>query len=172
MFFIAYGSAIIAVIVDNFNWGMFALMLIFLTVSSYYLKPENEYFVWSYSLTPTKFLIEKIKVAYLFTFYLLAPVLILLSIYNFENLDALLQVTYLGKYAFIFENIAALLLITIVGFLFLATLILAKYSAYPYEMNLAQAIMLTICIGFPPMLIVVIPFFATQSINKLKRFLR
>jgi len=172
MFFIAYGLTISAIVVDNFNLGMFALMLIFLTVSSYYLKPENEYFVWSYSLTPARFLVEKMKNAFLFTFYLCSPILILLSIFNFENLDALLQVTYLGSYAFIFENIAALLLITLIGFIFLITVILAKYSAYPYEINLAQAMMIVFCFIFPPLYILVIPFFATQSIHKLKRFLR
>ncbi len=61
MFFIAYVLAIIAVKVDNFNLGIFALVLIFLTIFGYYLKPENEYFIWVYNCTPTKFLIEKNK---------------------------------------------------------------------------------------------------------------
>jgi hypothetical protein len=172
MFFIAYGFSIVAVTVDNFNLGMFALMLIFLTVSSYYLKPENEYFVWSYSLAPAKFLVGKIKIALLFTFYLSSPVLILLGIFNFGNLDASLQVTYLGSYDLFFENIAALFLITCIGFLFLTTVILAKYSAYPYEINLAQAMMIVFCFLFPPLYILIIPFFANISMNKLKRFLR
>jgi len=172
LFFIVYGFSIIAVTVDNFNLGIFALMLIYLTVSGYYLKPENEYFVWSYSLTPAKFLIEKIKIAFVFTFYLSFPVLILLGIFNFENHDALLQITYLGKYAFDFENIAALLLVTFVGFLLLATVILAKYSVYPNEVGLLEVMMIFLCFMFPPMTIVVIPFFAEKSINRLKFFLR
>ena len=172
MFFIAYGFSIIAVTVDNFNLGIFALMLIFLTVSGYYLKPENEYFVWSYSLTPAKFLIQKIKIAFLFTFYLSFPVLILLGIINFENHDALLQITYLGNYAFDFENIAALLLVTFVGFLLLATVILAKYSVYPKEIGLLEAMMTMWCFMFPPLLIIIIPFFAKKSIRKLKFYLR
>jgi hypothetical protein len=172
LFFIAYGFSIIAVTVDNFNLGIFALMLIFLTVSGYYLKPENEYFVWSFSLTPAKFLIEKIKTAFLFTFYLSFPVLILLGIFNFENHDALFQITYLGKHTFDFENIAALLLVTFVGFLLLATVILAKYSAYPNETGLLEAMITIWGLMFPLLLIVVIPFFAKKSINKLKFFLR
>jgi len=172
LFFIAYGFSIIAVTVDNFNLGIFALMLIFLTVSAYYLKPENEYFVWSFSLTPAKFLIEKIKIAFLFTFYLSFPVLILLGIFNFENQDALFQITYLGKYTFDYENIAALLLVSFVGFLLLTTVILAKYSVYPKEIGLLEAMMTMWCFMFPPLVIVVIPFFAGKSINKLKFFLR
>ena len=172
LFFIVYGLSIIAVTVDNFNLGIFALMLIFLTVSSYYLKLENEYFVWSFSLTPAKFLIEKIKIAFLFTFYLSFPVLILLGIFDFENHDALFQITYLGKYTYDFENIAALLLVTFVGFLLLTTVILAKYSAYPNEIGLLETMMTVWCFIFPPLVIVVIPFFAKRSINKLKFFLR
>jgi len=172
LFFIAYGFSIFTVTADNFNLGIFALMLIFLTVSGYYLKPENEYFVWSFGLTPVKFLIEKIKFAFLFTFYLSFPVLIFLGIFNFENQDALFQITYLGKYTFDYDNIAALLLVTLVGFLLLATVILAKYSVYPNEIGLLEAMMTMWCFMFPPLVIVVIPFFAKKSINRLNFFLR
>ena len=172
LLFIAYVLSISAVIVDNFYLGIFALMLIFLTVSGYYLKPENEYYVWSYSLTPAKFIIEKMKTAFIFTFYLSSPVIILLGIFNFENMDALLQVTYLGSYVFNFEDIAALLLVMFIGFLFLITVILAKYSAYPYEINLIQAMIIIFCFIFPPLFVLAIPFFTEKSISKLKVFLR
>jgi hypothetical protein len=49
---------------------------------------------------------------------------------------------------------------------------LAKYSAYPNEMDLVQAIIMTVCLAFPPMLIAVIPFFAGKSVNKLNEFLK
>jgi hypothetical protein len=152
MFFIAYGLAIIAVKVDNFNLGVFALGLVLLTTLGYYLKPENEYFVWSYSCTPAKFLLTKIKTALLLSFCLCLPVLILLSIFYFEHIGVLLACTFLG-------------------FLYLTTLILAKYSAYPEEIGIIQAIMFAIGL-FPPMLIVVIPLFASQSVTKLKEFLK
>ena len=153
MFPVAYGLTIIAVIVDNFNLGVFSFVLIFLTVLVYYIKPENEYFVWSYNFTPAKFLIEKIRIALLFSFYLCCPVLILLSI-------------------FYFESFGVLFLFTLLGHLYLITVILAKYSAYPNEMDFVQAIIMTICLTFPPMLIVVIPFFACKSVNKLEAFLK
>ena len=153
IFFGAYGLSIIAVTVNNFNLGVFALMLIIFTVLSYYLKPENEYFVWSHSFTPTKFLIEKIRIAFLFTFLLCFPTLFLFSI-------------------FFFENFVALLLFVLLGHLYLAAVILAKYSAYPNEMELTQAILITICLSFPPMLVVVIPFFAHKSVIKLKSYLK
>jgi len=153
MFFVAYGLAIIAVAVDNFNLGVFSLILIFFTILSYYLKPEDEYFVWSYSLTSSKFLIEKVQIALLLSSYLCFPVFILLSI-------------------FYFEHIGILLLCVLLGYLNLTALILAKYSAYPDEMDLMQTIIIFICLVFPPMLIIAIPFFANKSVSKLNKFLK
>lgn len=152
LFFIAYGLMVIAVKVNNFNLGIFSLMLIFLTVLCYYLKPENEYFVWSYSLTPVKFLIEKIRTAFLFSFYLCVPILFMLSIFYPENMITLLFFIFLG-------------------YLYLTTVIFAKYAAYPNEIDVVQVVIMSICIVFPPLLIAVIPFFANQSVNKLKEFL-
>ncbi len=126
LFFIAYALTAIAVAVDNFNLGVFSLAIIFLSVLCYYLKPENEYFVWSYSLTPAKFLVEKIKTAFIFSLYLCLPVLLVLSIFYVEHLGALL-------------------LFTLLGYLYLAAIIMAKYAAYPNEMNVVQ--------GFNPFLI-------------------
>jgi hypothetical protein len=56
--------------------------------------------------------------------------------------------------------------------LYLTTVILAKYAAYPNEIDLVQGIIMAICLVMPPLLIVVIPFFANQSANKLKAFLK
>ena len=152
MFFIAYGLAIIAIKVDNFNLGVFALGIVFLTILGYYLKPENEYFVWSYSCTPAKFLFTKIKIALLFSFCLSLPVLILLSVFYFEHIGVLLGCTFLA-------------------FMYQTTLILAKYSTYPEEMGIIQMIIFAIGL-FPPMLIIIIPLFAHQSVNKLKNLLK
>jgi hypothetical protein len=55
--------------------------------------------------------------------------------------------------------------------LFLWTVILAKYSAYPGEMNLPEGMIIAISIYFPPLLLAIIPFFYTKSIRKLKYIL-
>ena len=151
LFLMAYGLAGISVVATNFNLGVFSLLMIFVIVFSYYLKPENEYFVWSYKLTPAKFLLEKIKTACLFTFYLCVPVLVTLSLFH--------------------THYAVLLLFTFLGYLYLIMVILAKYAAYPAEVNLAQVVIMGLTFVFPPLLIVVIPFFANQSTTKLKALL-
>jgi len=157
LIFIVYTLTVIAVTVGNFNLGIISFLLIFIIIFLYYWSPENEYFVWSHSLTPQKFLIEKIKTAYLFSFYLYAPILFLLSFFYFESYDVLL--------------FGIFLLIIFWGYLYLTTIILAKYSVFPKEIHLMKEIILAICFVFPPLLILVIPLFAKQSIKKLKGFL-
>ncbi len=51
------------------------------------------------------------------------------------------------------------------------TIILAKYSAYPQEMNIPKGILIAFSIYFPPFLLVLIPLFYLKSVKKLKVFL-
>lgn len=153
IFFAAYALTIIAVSVNNFNLGVFAMLLVFATTLSYYSKPENEYYVWTYSLKPKAFLFSKIKTALLFSSALALPIVIILSI-------------------FYYHNIGIFLLFFLVGWAFLVCIIVTKYSAYPDEMNIQQGIILALCIGFPPILIVLIPYLFKQSENHLRSLLK
>ena len=150
---IAYFLTLMAIIVDNFNLGIFALILVFLCTLTYYMKPENEYYVWSYNYTPIRFLITKIQTALLYSSFLIAPIIIVLSILYFQ-----------------FWGI--LLVFTLLGYLFIVAVILAKYASYPNELDLVRAILLGFCFAFPPLLIVIIPFFASQSVTQLKEILK
>jgi hypothetical protein len=53
MFFITYFLAIMAIHVDNFNLGIFSLILVFLSCLSYFTNSENEFYVCI--LTPKEF---------------------------------------------------------------------------------------------------------------------
>lgn len=152
LFPIAYALSIIAISVDNLNLGIFSMLLIFLISMSYYLKPENEYYVWIHASTAKRFLINKIKLASKNVLLLSLPVLLCLLIY------------YPGMFI-------QILIFFIIGICFLWTVILAKYSAYPREMNVSEAILLALSIYFPPLLLAILPFFYTKSISKLKVFL-
>ncbi|MDR2907100.1 MAG: hypothetical protein LBU91_03820 [Bacteroidales bacterium] len=152
MFFIAYGLTGIAIVVHNFNLGIFSIALSFLTVCSYYLKPENDYLVWAYRFTPSRFLIEKIKTAFLFSSYLCSPIALALSL-------------------FYIQNIVILLLSILLGYVYLSVIILAKYAAYPAEIDFIRAIMIALTFLFPPLVIILIPLFAKQSLYKLKNLL-
>lgn len=152
IFPIAYALTIIAINVGNLNLGIFSMLLIFLTTLSYYSKPEKEYYVWVHAYTPRSFLKKKIIVATTFVTLLFVPILISLLIF----------------FPIEFEMI---LLFFIIGLLFLWTIILAKYSAYPGEMNLLEGIVIAFSLYFPPLLLVIIPFFYTKSISNLKLIL-
>ncbi len=151
VFILNYSLTFIAIYVGNFNLGVFALLLVFLISFSFYSKPENEYYVWSFIDTPKKFLIKKIKTALFYSTLLSFPVLLFLSIF------------FPGE-------IKTILLFQLLGYIYLVTIIFAKYSNYPNEMNLPQGFLIAFSVLFPPALIGVMPFFCVQAIKKLNVF--
>jgi len=153
LFFAAYTLSIIAVSFDNFNLGLFSILLVFMTILSFYTKPENEYFVWIYNLKPKEFLFSKIKTALLFSSSLALPIVIFLAI-------------------FYHQQIGLLLLIFLISLAFLIFIVVLKYSVFPNEINLIQGIYLALCICFPPLLFVFIPYLFIQSQNRLNNFLK
>ena len=129
------------------------MLLVFLTSLSFYVKPENEYFVWVYSVTPAKFIFEKLKIATQYISILVSPIAISL-------------------FLFYPENSTMIIIFLSAGFAFLWTMILIKYSAYPNEMNLLEGILIALCINFPPFLLALIPFFYFKAINRLNVLLK
>ncbi len=148
----AYFLSGMAVYADNFNLGIFAILLIVFTTLFYYLSPENKFFVWSYNLAPKPFLFKKIRTALWYCFLLCVPNLLVLG-YFFPD-----------KVIFI---MAALLL----GYCYLILVILAKYAVFPGEINLPQGILIAIGIWLPPFLLGIIPFFYQKSVKTLKQIL-
>lgn len=153
LFFAAYALTAIAVSANNFNLGVFAMLLVFATALSYYTKPENEYYVWTYNVSAKDFLFRKIKTALLFSTSLALPIAIVISIYYPQN-------------------IGILSLLFLVGCAFLISVIVSKYSAYPDEMNITQGILLALCIWFPPILVVLTPYLFKKSVNRLRSLLK
>ncbi len=153
VFLAAYALTIIAVSVNNLNLGVFAMLLVFATTLSYYSKPENEYYVWAHDLTPKAFLFSKIKTALLYSTSIALPIAIILAVYYPQHMGMLS-------------------LFFLVGWAFLISIIVSKYSAYPDEMNITQGVFLALCIWFPPILIAVIPYLFKQSENRLSGLLK
>jgi uncharacterized membrane protein len=152
VFFFAYFLSFMAVSVGNFNLGIFAMILIFLICFTFYTNPEDEYYVWVFSLSPKNFLLQKMKIAILFASMLILPVVASLSLVFTENAGTVFA--FLG-----------------LGYLFLITVILAKYSAFPDRMNLPQGFLLAFSLWFPPLLLGVIPYFYLQSVKRLNEIL-
>jgi len=152
LFPVSYLLTAIAVATNNFNLGVFSFLFINLITLSYYVKPEGEYYVWSFAMSPQSFIKEKIKTAIVYSSILCLPVFIALSVYFFRELETIVWFYF-------------------IGLAFLITVILAKYSAYPFEMNLPQGILIALCIYLPPLLLAVVPFFYFQSVKHLKQYL-
>ena len=138
--------------VGNFNLGVFSLLVIFLTSFSFYTQPDSQFYVWIFSHTATSFLIDKIKIGIGYVTILALPILLGLG-YFFPEKSSLLLI-FLG-----------------LGYLYLGTIILAKYAAFPRAMNLPESILIVASVFFPPILLFVLPFFYRRSIKNLNTVL-
>ena len=148
----AYFLTFMSVYIGNFNLGVFALLIVILTSSAFYAKPEIPYFVWIFSNTPKQFLFQKIKTALWYSTILTLPILVALSI-------------VFSAYIYL------LVIFQVFGYLFLVAILLGKYSAFPKEMNLPEALSLGMCTFFPPFLIFPILYFYKKSKSKLREYL-
>jgi hypothetical protein len=152
MILLALFLVVMSVISGNFNLGIASLILIFLVCMSYFLNPENEFFVWIFNQSPGMFLLEKIKTAILYSSMISLPVLLILLV-------------------FYFDQMLIIAIFQVLGYIYLIAVILAKYSAYPHQISLPQLVILVFTIWLPPLLIAVIPFFFRQSVHRLKPIL-
>ena len=152
LFFLSYFLTFMAVQVGNFNLGIFAILLVFGICLSFYAKPEEEYFVWIFSKSPKSFILSKIGFALICSTILVFPILI-------------------GLMIFFTANWWILLIVLCAGYLYLITMVLAKYAAYPREINVPQAVIITLGVWLPFLLLGIIPFFYSKSIKSLNRFL-
>lgn len=150
---IAYYLTYISITVRNFNLGVFSLLVLGMICFSYYLKSENDYYVWNYNVSSKDFLIGKMRSCLINITLLSLPIVIALSIGFFEEM---------------YITIFFLLLC----YVYLITIILIKYSAYPDHISLPQAVILVLSLLFPPVLIIIIPFLYKVSIKKLNVLLR
>lgn len=149
---LAYFIGVMAIIVGNFNLGVFALLLVSLIGLTYYSKPENEYYVWVFQKTPQRFLWMKVMTSLHYTSILSAPLLLILSVFFQE------RIIVLGGFL-------------LLSYAYFALIIFAKYANYPRETSLPQAFLIAISLLFPPILLITIPLFYAQSIKQLKQIL-
>ncbi len=153
IYILAYALTFISVVVENYNLGIFSLIIVFVTCMSYYSKPEPLYYVWIHTFTPKAFLYDKLKTAILFTGLLALPIISALTV-GFSIVE--LQFT---------------LMFTCIGFGFIIVTILGKYHNYPSNIPLFQGFALLVSLIFPPLLFVFIPIFYKKAIKNLNAIL-
>ena len=124
-----------------------------LVCSSYYLKPEDRHWVWIFSDSPQKFLLRKIMLASRNATILAGPVI-------------------LGLLLFHWPDGISILAVSVVGFLYLWAVVLAKYAAFPREFGLVQGALLGVGFLIPPLMVLVLAYFYLSASKKLQVILQ
>lgn len=150
---ILYYLVYIAGTVENPNLGIAALLGLFIVSISYYLKPENEYFVWNYNLNSKQFLLYKIKTAIYYTSLLCVPMLLIWLCFPKNEIELFL-------------------IFYVLGCLYLGVFIVVKYSIFPNEIQLFEMLIIVSSAVFPPFLVFAIPHFYSKSIKQLNLILK
>ncbi|HEX7755534.1 MAG TPA: hypothetical protein VF421_09330 [Niabella sp.] len=142
----------IAIAVNNFNLGLVTFAALLLLLTSFYSQPEQLFYLWNDTRSPKAFLIGKIQTGMLHSSFLsLLPLLALLIVFP--------------------QKWWLLLAIQLLAYFYSALLILIKYTSYPGEISLVQLLTFSACIGFPPLLPGVIPFYYSRAVNNLSHYL-
>ncbi|WP_442264505.1 ABC transporter permease [Tenacibaculum sp. ZS6-P6] len=152
MFPIVYWLTYKSIEVGNFNLGIFSLLLLFITLITYYSKMENEFYVWSFKYSAEEFLQKKIKIGVLYAVILSAPITIFLTI-------------------FFSEYILIVMIFNLICFLYYIQAIIAKYSDFPKKMSLPSSMIFTASLALPPFVLFTFGYFYKRSVQKLKSIL-
>lgn len=137
-----------AIQVENPYLGLFAVAIGFLASLSFYLKPEQPFFIWIYQSGFNRFMRRKIFLGMLGASVLTVPV----------------NAAYLVCFP---DQIWLALGLQVLGWLMMVFIVAAKYAAFPGEMNLPQAVMLAISLWFPPALLFTVPYLYKQAQDKI-----
>jgi len=140
----------VAIYVNNFNLGVFSLIVGLLATLNFYTKPEPLFYVWTHAFSPTQFLMYKVKTALLHSLLLAFPMVVALFIF------------YISYWYII-------CIVVLLGMLYLLLMLLGKYAYYPAEVNLKPLIALALSVLFPPFLCIVLPYFYIKAKQNLSQ---
>ena len=152
VFILLYVLAGIALSVDNFNLGVFVLVILFFACWAFYTEAEPTYYIWIHATKPSVFIQKKMAIALLYSLLLASPLaLALLFCYP--------------------DNSLYILLAIIMGMAFLLLSLLGKYAFYPTPIPIIQSFLLLGCILFPPLLAIMLPYLYVKAIRNKKLYL-
>lgn len=150
--FITYGLTVIAINVHNFNLGIFALCVLGILISEFYKKIEPKTFVWTHNLSSKEFLKHKVSTALKFSFCVCLPI-------------------HLGLWIAFPTQFYITLIFQIIAFCFLIACIFAKYKHYPKNTLITTYLTIGLCLWFPPLFFVVIPYLYKEALTNLHKIL-
>ena len=152
LFPIAYFITYKSISAENFNLSIGSLFFVGLICMSYYQKTENDFFVWNSKLTTKSFLIKKIKTSILYFSILSLPIVLVILLFYRDQILLTLELFLLCC-------------------IYLATIILAKYAAFPKNIDIPQTVLVLLSFMLPPFLIAVIPWLYIESTKNLNPIL-
>jgi hypothetical protein len=152
LFLLLYFVAIMGFSVHNFSLVIFILIIIFAVSSSFYSWIEPKYYVWIYHFREKDFLLSKLRTAVQYSSILALPVL-------------------LAALVFFPDNWWISILAYLLGLVFLISILLAKYTVFPKQPGLPEALLLTAGLLFPPFLVWLIFHFFRKAKKNLKPLL-
>jgi len=139
--------------VDNFNLAIASIAGIGLASGNYFIQPEPRFYVWIHNMNPSRFLLEKSKTILHHTLISVTPPVLALLYYYPDKI-----------------GIITLLVLSAIAFTIMC--MLAKYLAYPSDINIIAGFAMGISIFFPPLMLIIIPVFYFKAINRLLQVLR
>lgn len=149
---VAYLLGWVALGVDNFNLALFSLLCLGLISLGFYSRSEPSYYVWIHRFSAREFLWVKMRVAVRHFVLLAAPNIVLLLVMDLTQWW--------------------LVLLTVVICLLLVLMcLLGKYAYYPAEIPIIPGLAIAFCVLFPPLVIVVLPFFYRRALQNCRSIL-
>jgi hypothetical protein len=152
LYFIAFFITYFAIEANNFNLGLFLLMVTFILSSTYYSSAEPLYYLWVYYHNPKLFIKHKFRTILIYSLLPGLPITISLFI-------------FFPTYYWV------VLIALLVGIMYVVLFMLAKYANYPHEMSITDGVIVAACVMFPPTTLIIIPFFYFRSIKSLSKIL-
>lgn len=145
----AYTGLIFSLLIDNYNLGLFALIVMVFIYFSFYNAREPYEYVWIFNLSAKAFIIQKLKEGAFGLILFVAPALIIIIARDWES-------SYLP------------LIILLLAVLNLINLIGAKYADFPNEIMIPNGLVVALAMIISPLVIITIPYFYSKAIRNLK----
>lgn len=152
LFIFSYFLTCISLRVHNFYIGIFALCVVCVLCTAFHMKVEDNFYVWIYSMKARQFLFRKLWVAVFYTFISCSPILVAMSIGN------------PGRILEILAFQAAGIVLVCAG-------AVAKYTSFPDEIAMREALLVMFSIMCPVLLLFVLPFMYIHAKRNLEGIL-
>lgn len=133
---------------NNFELGAFAWFVAVFGAMSFYQKPEPGFYVWVHAMSGKALLNRKLRLGCQHLFLLSLPFLITLLI------------AFPAYWLFLAGGL-------LLAMAYLVLFIVAKYAAYPNEIDVLNAFLVGFGIMMPPVLLFLIPYYYRRAIARL-----